>query len=107
MKAVDVITGTGLPLKRSDVDTDQIIPAVYLKRVTRTGFEDGLFSAWRDDPAFVVYPLSILGGEDVVNDVRGLSLRDVRLAGELVRHLGFVHDASLWVDGFAALLLRR
>src|SRR3954465_5911142 len=47
-------TGTVMPLRRSDVDTDQIIPAVYLKRVTRTGFEDGLFSAWRDDPAFVV-----------------------------------------------------
>jgi 3-isopropylmalate/(R)-2-methylmalate dehydratase small subunit len=47
-------TGTVMPLRRSDVDTDQIIPAVYLKRVTRTGFEDGLFSAWRDDPAFVL-----------------------------------------------------
>jgi 3-isopropylmalate/(R)-2-methylmalate dehydratase small subunit len=46
--------GTVMPLRRSDVDTDQIIPAVYLKRVTRTGFEDGLFSAWRDDPAFVL-----------------------------------------------------
>jgi 3-isopropylmalate/(R)-2-methylmalate dehydratase small subunit len=45
--------GTVMPLRRSDVDTDQIIPAVYLKRVTRTGFEDGLFRAWRDDPAFV------------------------------------------------------
>ena len=47
-------TGTVMPLRRSDVDTDQIIPAVYLKRVTRTGFEDGLFRAWRDDPAFVL-----------------------------------------------------
>ena len=46
--------GTVMPLRRSDVDTDQIIPAVYLKRVTRTGFEDGLFSAWRDDPSFVL-----------------------------------------------------
>jgi 3-isopropylmalate/(R)-2-methylmalate dehydratase small subunit len=46
-------TGTGLPLRRSNVDTDQIIPAVYLKRVTRTGFEDGLFAAWRKDPTFV------------------------------------------------------
>ena len=46
--------GTVMPLRRSDVDTDQIIPAVYLKRVTRTGFADGLFSAWRDDPAFVL-----------------------------------------------------
>jgi 3-isopropylmalate/(R)-2-methylmalate dehydratase small subunit len=47
-------SGTVMPLRRSDVDTDQIIPAVYLKRVTRTGFEDGLFSAWRDDSAFVL-----------------------------------------------------
>ena len=47
-------TGTGLPLRRSNVDTDQIIPAVYLKRVTRTGFEDGLFAAWRNDPQFVI-----------------------------------------------------
>ena len=46
--------GTGLPLRRSNVDTDQIIPAVYLKRVTRTGFEDGLFAAWRNDPEFVL-----------------------------------------------------
>jgi 3-isopropylmalate/(R)-2-methylmalate dehydratase small subunit len=46
--------GTGLPLRRSNVDTDQIIPAVYLKRVTRTGFEDGLFAAWRKDPEFVI-----------------------------------------------------
>ncbi|MEZ0578798.1 3-isopropylmalate dehydratase small subunit [Nocardioides sp. MH1] len=47
-------TGVGVPLKRSNVDTDQIIPAVYLKRVTRTGFEDGLFAAWRSDPDFVL-----------------------------------------------------
>jgi 3-isopropylmalate/(R)-2-methylmalate dehydratase small subunit len=47
-------TGTAAPLRRSNVDTDQIIPAVYLKRVTRTGFEDGLFSAWRKDPDFVL-----------------------------------------------------
>ena len=47
-------TGVGVPLRRSNVDTDQIIPAVYLKRVTRTGFEDGLFSAWRKDPSFVL-----------------------------------------------------
>ncbi|MBK8459397.1 MAG: 3-isopropylmalate dehydratase small subunit [Micropruina sp.] len=47
-------TGIPVPLRRSNVDTDQIIPAVYLKRVTRTGFEDGLFAAWRNDPAFVL-----------------------------------------------------
>ena len=47
-------TGTGVPLRRSNVDTDQIIPAVYLKRVSRTGFEDGLFAAWRGDETFVL-----------------------------------------------------
>jgi len=47
-------TGTGVPLRRSNVDTEQIIPAVYLKRVTRSGFEDGLFAAWRNDPDFVL-----------------------------------------------------
>ncbi|MFM8713426.1 MAG: 3-isopropylmalate dehydratase small subunit, partial [Actinomycetota bacterium] len=49
MKKVSVITGRGVPLRRSDVDTDQIIPAEWLKRVERTGFEKGLFSTWRDD----------------------------------------------------------
>ncbi|MGD9531780.1 MAG: 3-isopropylmalate dehydratase small subunit, partial [Pseudonocardia sp.] len=47
-------TGIGVPLRRSNVDTDQIIPAVYLKRVTRTGFEDGLFAAWRGDESFIL-----------------------------------------------------
>jgi len=54
MKSVRVLTGTGIPLRRSDVDTDQIIPADWLKRVERTGFEVGLFSAWRDDRDFVL-----------------------------------------------------
>jgi 3-isopropylmalate/(R)-2-methylmalate dehydratase small subunit len=54
MQAFTTHTGTALPLRRSNVDTDQIIPAVYLKRVTRTGFEDGLFAAWRNDPGFVL-----------------------------------------------------
>ncbi|GAB99458.1 3-isopropylmalate dehydratase small subunit [Gordonia namibiensis NBRC 108229] len=47
-------TGIGVPLRRSNVDTDQIIPAEYLKRVTRTGFEDGLFAGWRTDPGFIL-----------------------------------------------------
>ncbi|MBY4573895.1 3-isopropylmalate dehydratase small subunit [Gordonia paraffinivorans] len=47
-------TGIGVPLRRSNVDTDQIIPAVYLKRVSRTGFEDGLFAGWRTDPEFIL-----------------------------------------------------
>jgi len=54
MKAVRIVSGTGVPLKRSDVDTDQIIPADWLKRVERTGFEKGLFSTWRDDRDFVL-----------------------------------------------------
>lgn len=54
MEAFTTHKGIGVPLRRSNVDTDQIIPAVYLKRVTRTGFEDGLFAAWRTDPSFVL-----------------------------------------------------
>ncbi|MEV0802144.1 MULTISPECIES: 3-isopropylmalate dehydratase small subunit [unclassified Kribbella] len=54
MEAFTQHIGTAAPLRRSNVDTDQIIPAVYLKRVTRTGFEDGLFAAWRNDPEFVL-----------------------------------------------------
>jgi 3-isopropylmalate/(R)-2-methylmalate dehydratase small subunit len=54
MEAFRTHTGIGVPLRRSNVDTDQIIPAVYLKRVTRTGFEDGLFASWRNDPSFVL-----------------------------------------------------
>ena len=54
MDKFDTHVGVAVPLRRSNVDTDQIIPAVYLKRVTRTGFEDGLFAAWRNDPEFVL-----------------------------------------------------
>ena len=54
MKSVHIITGRGIPLRRSDVDTDQIIPADWLKRVERTGFEAGLFSSWREDRDFVL-----------------------------------------------------
>ena len=54
MESFSTHKGIGVPLRRSNVDTDQIIPAVYLKRVTRTGFEDGLFAAWRNDPNFVL-----------------------------------------------------
>jgi 3-isopropylmalate/(R)-2-methylmalate dehydratase small subunit len=54
MDAFTTHTGTAVPLRAGNVDTDQIIPAEYLKRVTRTGFEDGLFAAWRKDPSFVL-----------------------------------------------------
>ncbi|WP_214409597.1 3-isopropylmalate dehydratase small subunit [Sphaerisporangium fuscum] len=54
MEAFTTHTGRAVPLRRSNVDTDQIIPAVWLKQVSRTGFEKGLFAAWREDPAFVL-----------------------------------------------------
>ena len=62
-------TGAAVPLRRSNVDTDQIIPAVYLKRVTRSGFEDGLFSAWRNDPQFVLNKAEYKAGTILVAGV--------------------------------------
>ena len=59
-------TGVGVPLRRSNVDTDQIIPAVYLKRVTRSGFEDGLFAAWRADESFILNQEPFRGGSVLV-----------------------------------------
>jgi 3-isopropylmalate/(R)-2-methylmalate dehydratase small subunit len=59
-------TGRAVPLRRTNVDTDQIIPAVYLKRVTRTGFEDGLFAAWRQDPDFVLNQPQYAGADVLV-----------------------------------------
>ena len=61
--------GTAVPLRRSNVDTDQIIPAVYLKRVTRSGFEDGLFAAWRNDPEFVLNQVAFKNGTILVAGV--------------------------------------
>lgn len=66
MEAFTTHTGVGVPLRRSNVDTDQIIPAVYLKRVTRTGFEDGLFAAWRGDETFVLNDPSYSAGSVLV-----------------------------------------
>ena len=66
MEKFTVHTGRALPLRRSNVDTDQIIPAEYLKRVTRTGFEDGLFAAWRNDPTFILNNEAYAGGSILV-----------------------------------------
>jgi 3-isopropylmalate/(R)-2-methylmalate dehydratase small subunit len=66
MDAFHTHTGIGVPLRRSNVDTDQIIPAEYLKRVTRTGFEDGLFAAWRSDPSFILNLSPFDGGSVLV-----------------------------------------
>ena len=91
-----VHTGTALPLRRSDVDTDQIIPAVWLKRVERTGFGAGLFSAWRKDPGFVL------------NDTRYAGAT-VLLAGENFG-TGSSREHAVWAltdYGFAAVLSPR
>ncbi len=66
MDAFTTHTGIGIPLRRSNVDTDQIIPAVYLKRISRTGFEDGLFAAWRADQTFVLNQPAFAGGSVLV-----------------------------------------
>ncbi len=69
MKAVRIVTGTAVPLDRSDVDTDQIIPSDWLKRVERTGFEKGLFSEWRDDRSFVLNDESYAGANILIGGV--------------------------------------
>ena len=66
MQPVSVITGVAAPLTRSNVDTDQIIPAVFLKRVTKTGFEDALFYSWRQDPDFVLNQPEFQGAKVLV-----------------------------------------
>ena len=96
MNPFTVHTGTALPLRRSDVDTDQIIPAVWLKRVERTGFGAGLFSAWRKDPSFVL------------NDARYAGAT-VLLAGENFG-TGSSREHAVWAltdYGFAAVLSSR
>jgi 3-isopropylmalate/(R)-2-methylmalate dehydratase small subunit len=96
MEPVQIVTGTAVPLDRSDVDTDQIIPAEWLKRVERTGFGQGLFSSWRDDPDFVL------------NDER---YRDARilLAGPNFG-TGSSREHAVWAimdHGFAAVVSPR
>ncbi|MCX8530463.1 MAG: 3-isopropylmalate dehydratase small subunit [Rhodoluna sp.] len=63
MEKFEVFEGVGVPLRRSNVDTDQIIPAVYLKRITKTGFEDALFASWRNDPDFILNDPAYANGE--------------------------------------------
>jgi 3-isopropylmalate/(R)-2-methylmalate dehydratase small subunit len=66
MEKFEVFSGVGVPLRRSNVDTDQIIPAVFLKRITKTGFEDALFSAWRNDPTFILNQPAYQAGQVLV-----------------------------------------
>lgn len=66
MEKFEIFTGVGVPLRRSNVDTDQIIPAVFLKRISKTGFEDALFSAWRNDPEFILNQEPYKNGEVLI-----------------------------------------
>ena len=66
MEKFEVFTGVGAPLRRSNVDTDQIIPAVYLKRITKTGFEDALFASWRADENFILNQAPYKAGEVLI-----------------------------------------
>jgi 3-isopropylmalate/(R)-2-methylmalate dehydratase small subunit len=66
MKSVHIVEGRAVPLERSDVDTDQIIPSDWLKRVERTGFGRGLFSEWRDDPGFVINQQQYVGASILI-----------------------------------------
>ena len=66
MERISVFEGIAAPLRRSNVDTDQIIPAVYLKRITKTGFEDGLFASWRQDPEFVLNQSAYQGAQVLI-----------------------------------------
>jgi 3-isopropylmalate/(R)-2-methylmalate dehydratase small subunit len=96
MKAVRIVTGTAVPLDRSDVDTDQIIPSDWLKQVERTGFEKGLFSEWRDDTNFVL------------NDER-FSAATILIAGENFG-VGSSREHAVWAIqqyGFEAVISPR
>lgn len=66
MEKVEKFSGVAVPLKRSNVDTDQIIPAVYLKRITKSGFEDALFASWKQDPEFVLNQPVFANGEVLI-----------------------------------------
>ena len=79
MKPVHIVQGTAVPLDRSDVDTDQIIPSDWLKRVERTGFDKGLFSEWRDDPNFVMNQDQYLGANILMGGPNSVSYTHLTL----------------------------
>ena len=99
MEQVRIVQGTAVPLDRSDVDTDQIIPSDWLKRVERTGFEKGLFSEWRDDPSFVMNDERFAGASILV---AGSQLRH-----RLVTRARGVGDPTSGVRGGDLAAVRR
>ena len=119
MDKITTVTGTAVPLERSNVDTDQIIPAEFLKRVTKTGFDDALFYAWRQDPEFVLnrdhrFLERLDVGRDHVGARRGSGTvlggdcaeGSALAAGELRGGLSGVDD-QLVVDGEDPVLVRE
>jgi len=116
MEKFTVHTGTAVPLRRSNVDTDQIIPAVYLKRVTRSGFEDGLFRSWRDaDPGFVLNEPRYTGASILVagpefgtgssREHAVWALRDWGLRAVLAPSFGDIFRRNAWKNGLLAVAL--
>ena len=102
MDAFTTHTGVGVPLRRGNVDTDQIIPAEYLKRVTRTGFEDGLFAAWRKDEAFVLNnPLYAAGSVLVAGPDFGTGSSREHAVWALMNHGFRVVISSRFADIFS------
>jgi 3-isopropylmalate dehydratase small subunit len=106
-------TGNALPLRRSNVDTDQIIPAVYLKRITKSGFEDGLFAAWRNDPEFVLNKdafkkgtVLIAGADFGTGSSREHAAMEPRFRGGVVifaRSFARIHETNLKKQGLVPL----
>ena len=78
MEKLTTLTGVGVPLRRSNVDTDQIIPAVFLKRVTKSGFDDALFYAWRRDPNFVLNKPEYAGKGQILVDGPEFGIAELR-----------------------------
>ena len=113
MKSVQILTGNGIPLRRSDVDTDQIIPADWLKRVERTGFEAGLFSTWRDDRSFVLNDeryagasILVAGPSFGVGSSREHAAMEPRFRGGVVifaRSFARIHETNLKKQGLVPL----
>ena len=112
MEKISVVSGTAVPLKRSNVDTDQIIPAVFLKRVTKTGFDDALFYAWRQDPNFVLNrpeyqnPAVLVAGSDFgtgsSREHAVWALRDYGFAAVLAPRFGDIFRGNSGKQGLLA-----
>jgi 3-isopropylmalate/(R)-2-methylmalate dehydratase small subunit len=115
MQKFTVHRGTALPLRRNNVDTDQIIPAEYLKRVTRTGFADGLFAAWRTDPSFVLNDPAydgasvLLAGPDFgIGSSREhavWALQDYGFRAEISARFGDIHRGNAFKAGLLPVQL--